>query len=645
MRMFSSPGARQAGGGTLAVAVVVVLAGLFACPTGAEPPNGFPGPRTTEEARIELGRRLFFDPVASRSGARACSSCHDPEHGYSDPAVRSEDDVARTGRHSQTLLDGHRNPTAHWDGEFDSIEELVTARLGAFSGVRGQAISRGAHGPLGEIGQVPPSVLAPASSGGGSYGPPTTPGQSTPGRPVPSDPTPGRSEPSDPAAPVTTPDEELPPEDLDDRAGRKAKDQVRTLPLDLTKLPEVARTIEESGRYGEAFVAAFGSRSVTTARLAEAIASYCRSIQSSEAPLDRYLAGQREALSAEARRGLELFRGRAACVQCHVMEGARPTFSDFDFHNTGIVWSGKNSAVKAGEEQIDLDVIQRSDRGRELFSRSSGDRRSFKTPTLRDLTRRGPYMHDGSFRTLEGVVRYYAAGGSKDDHQDRRLRGFKVSDEEVSDLVAFLESLTGDEVPGRAPRVWHQRAERQRVRLVDGRGRPLAGMPVTLTPEGDDLPVAGRERAAAVEAFADLDGWLEFAPSCRTHVRLGLAEGLTPEGGGLIPDTCAQATLTVPVDGRMTLVVSFEGGAAAPELLVAEHELTMRLPGHAAPRTVFKRVTVMNLAGREVGSYEGWLRTDLPSEVIVRFPGDKRARPEHRLKLSDERTLKLDLGG
>jgi cytochrome c peroxidase len=431
---------------------------------------------------------------------------------------------------------------------------------------------------------------------------------------------------------------------LGDRAGRKALDQVRTLPLDLTKLPDVAKKIEEGGRYGEAFQAAFGSRSVTTARLAEAIASYCRSIQSSEAPVDRYLAGQREALSAAARRGLELFRGRAACAQCHVVEGARPTFSDFDFHNTGIVWSGRNSAVKAGEEEIDLDVIQRSDRGRELFSRSSGDRRAFKTPTLRDLTRRGPYMHDGSFRTLEGVVRYYAGGGSKDDHQDKRLRGFKVSDEEVADLVAFLESLTGDEVPGRAPRAWYQRAERQRVRLVDGRGRPLAGMPVTLTPEGDDLPVAGRERAAAVEAFADLEGWLEFAPSCRTHMRLGLPEGLTPEGGGLIPDTCALTTLTVPVDGRVTLVVSFEAGAAAPELLVAEHELTMRLPGHAAPRTVFKRVTVMNLAGREVGSYEGWRRTDRPPEVIVRFPGDKRARPEHRLRLSDERTLKLDLG-
>jgi hypothetical protein len=152
------------------------------------PGRGFPGARTTEEARIELGRRLFFDPLASRSGARACSSCHDPEHGYSDPGARSEDDVARTGRHSQTLLDGHRNPTAHWDGEFDSIEELVTARLGTFSGVRGLAVSRGAHGPLGEILplQPPPTTGAdggvgsdddppPPPTGGGGYGPPVTP--------------------------------------------------------------------------------------------------------------------------------------------------------------------------------------------------------------------------------------------------------------------------------------------------------------------------------------------------------------------------------------------------------------------------------------------------------------------------------------
>jgi hypothetical protein len=114
-------------------------------------------------------------------------------------------------------------------------------------------------------------------------------------------------------------------------------------------------------------------------------------------------------------------------------------------------------------------------------------------------------------------------------------------------------------------------------------------------------------------------------------------------GGALVPDTSAEATVTVPVDGRVTLVVTFEAGAAAPDRLVAEHELTMRLPGHGAPRTHFRRVALLEVGGRAVGSYEGWRRTDLPPEVIVRFPGDRRARPEHRLKLTGERTQRLDL--
>jgi cytochrome c peroxidase len=107
---------------------------------------GAPAPKSRQDALIELGRRLFHDPVASRSQARSCASCHDPEHGFSDPATRSTDEAARTRRHSQTLLNSHLNPNAHWDGAFDTIEDLVLARLGPIPGVPGRFSGAGRHG-------------------------------------------------------------------------------------------------------------------------------------------------------------------------------------------------------------------------------------------------------------------------------------------------------------------------------------------------------------------------------------------------------------------------------------------------------------------------------------------------------------------
>ncbi len=106
-----------------------------------------PAPRSRHDALVELGRRLFHDPVASRSQARSCASCHDPEHGFSDPATRSTDEASRTRRHSQTLLNSHLNPSAHWDGAFGTIEDLVLARLGPIPGVPGR------HGGVGRRGE------------------------------------------------------------------------------------------------------------------------------------------------------------------------------------------------------------------------------------------------------------------------------------------------------------------------------------------------------------------------------------------------------------------------------------------------------------------------------------------------------------
>ena len=82
-----------------------------------------------DAALVELGRRLFFDPVISASGERSCASCHDPDHGFSDARQFSPDDFGITARHSQPILDTVRNPSAHWDGEFKDVADLVQTRL------------------------------------------------------------------------------------------------------------------------------------------------------------------------------------------------------------------------------------------------------------------------------------------------------------------------------------------------------------------------------------------------------------------------------------------------------------------------------------------------------------------------------------
>ena len=176
---------------------------------------------------------------------------------------------------------------------------------------------------------------------------------------------------------------------------------------------EMDLTIEEASRRVK----------VSRAELAAALASYVRTILSGNAPLDRYLNGDREALSAEARRGLNLFRGKANCTACHV----GPNFTDERFHNTGVAWR---------EGQL-------RDPGRFAVTSNEADRGAFKTPTLREIARTPPYMHDGSIATLEDVIEFYNRGGNRNPHLDAELRSFELSGEEKQALLAFLRSLGG----------------------------------------------------------------------------------------------------------------------------------------------------------------------------------------------------------
>jgi cytochrome c peroxidase len=165
-----------------------------------------------------------------------------------------------------------------------------------------------------------------------------------------------------------------------------------------------------------------------------ALAVYERSLVSANSAFDRWrYGGEPDALGAEAQRGFRLFTGRAACVVCHRIGPSAALLTDQAFHNTGI-------GYRAARERLQ----DFSDRGRQEVTSEPADLHKFKTPSLRNIARTAPYMHNGSMRSLEEVVRYYNGGGSPDPAQDAALRPLGLSEEELRDLVAFLKSLDGD---------------------------------------------------------------------------------------------------------------------------------------------------------------------------------------------------------
>lgn len=165
--------------------------------------------------------------------------------------------------------------------------------------------------------------------------------------------------------------------------------------------------------YKSQFKAVFGT-DVTADGIGKAIAAYERTVLSGDAPYDKFKAGDKTALSESAQRGMKLFFGKANCSACH----AGPNFTDNGFHNIG---------------------VPGTDAGREAISKSVGDKGAFKTPTLREIARTAPYMHDGSMKTLEEVVAHYNKGGTPHDQLDEEIFPLKLTPEQVADLVAFMK--------------------------------------------------------------------------------------------------------------------------------------------------------------------------------------------------------------
>jgi cytochrome c peroxidase len=164
--------------------------------------------------------------------------------------------------------------------------------------------------------------------------------------------------------------------------------------------------------------------------MAQALASYVRSILSGDSPYDRFINGERAALSMEQQAGLQIFRGKGNCTACHV----GPNFSDENLHNTGVAWRAPASSGQTAGFR---------DEGRFAVSGKPADHGAFKTPTLREVARTAPYLHDGSFATLEDVVEFYDRGGRPNPNLDPEIHPLHLSVEEKRALVAFLQSLSG----------------------------------------------------------------------------------------------------------------------------------------------------------------------------------------------------------
>lgn len=188
------------------------------------------------------------------------------------------------------------------------------------------------------------------------------------------------------------------------------------------KLEDVVAKLNAIPGYRDQFQKVFGTE-VTSDGIAKAIAAYERTIISCDAPYDRFKAGDKTALSDAAQRGMKLFFGKANCSACH----SGFNFTDNSFHNIGV--GGK-------------------DDGRTVISKMLGDKGAFKTPTLREIARTAPYMHDGSLKTLEEVVAHYAKGGTDHPQRDEEVYPLKLTSGDVADLVTFLkEGLSSPTYP------------------------------------------------------------------------------------------------------------------------------------------------------------------------------------------------------
>ncbi len=196
-----------------------------------------------------------------------------------------------------------------------------------------------------------------------------------------------------------------------------ASDEMGTLPA------SAAEMVSKIAGYAPLFEQAFGDRQVTFDRIVKAIASFERTILSGNSPYDRFLNGDKSALSPAAKRGLEIFQRSGECSECH----SGFNFTDEKFASLGIGPDGHPP-----------------DPGLAGITNKRRDEGKFKVPTLREVAHTAPYMHDGRFQTLDEVLDFYRKGGQPGPHLDSRIAPFFLDAQAKENLTEFLKALSGE---------------------------------------------------------------------------------------------------------------------------------------------------------------------------------------------------------
>ena len=219
-------------------------------------------------------------------------------------------------------------------------------------------------------------------------------------------------------------------------------------------LDRIRELPDYAGRFEEAFGEGPNSRT-----LAQAITAYEFTLLAADSPFDRWrYGGQEDALDAVAKRGFDLFVGKAGCADCHALDQRDALFTDHLFHDDGIGWipardigAGRLTTPRGLPVYTEHDDAEGSrgtpsDMGRMEVTREFADLFRYRTPSLRNIELTAPYMHNGSIETLEDLVAYYGTGGFRHFGIDPLVRDLHLNEAEQAALVRFLKTLTAGNI-------------------------------------------------------------------------------------------------------------------------------------------------------------------------------------------------------